>query len=72
MLKLIRQRNESKSLHGQFRANIERHNLVEREERTHNSNYPKAEGSSSKDRFAVYESLVFQIKLCGKISPSGI
>ena len=33
----------------------------------YNSTYPKGGISCSKDRFVVNESLVFQIKFCGKI-----
>ena len=32
----------------------------------HNSNYPKGGDSSSKDSFVVNQTLVFQIKFCGK------
>jgi hypothetical protein len=34
--------------------------------RTHNSSYPKGWVSSSKDSFVVNQTLVFQIKFCGK------
>jgi hypothetical protein len=37
-----------------------------KEERTHNSTYPKGGVSCSKDRFVVNQTLVFQIKFCGK------
>jgi len=37
-----------------------------KESRTHNSTYPKGGVSCSKDSFSVNESLVFQIKFCGK------
>ncbi|NDP22800.1 MAG: hypothetical protein GZ091_17230 [Paludibacter sp.] len=37
-----------------------------KEKRTHNSTYPKGGVSCSKDSFVVNESLVFQIKFCGK------
>jgi len=37
-----------------------------REERPHNSTYPKGGVSCSKDSFVVNGSLVFQIKFCGK------
>jgi hypothetical protein len=33
----------------------------------HNSTYPKGGVSCSKDSFVVNETLVFQIKFCGKI-----
>jgi hypothetical protein len=32
----------------------------------HNSTYPKGGGSCSKDSFVVNQTLVFQIKFCGK------
>jgi hypothetical protein len=38
-----------------------------KEERTGNSTYPKGGVSCSKDSFVVNETLVFQIKFCGKI-----
>jgi hypothetical protein len=34
--------------------------------RTHNSSYPKGGVSCSKDSFVVNQTLVFQIKFCGK------
>lgn len=34
--------------------------------RTHNSTYPKGGVSCSKDSFVVNQTLVFQIKFCGK------
>lgn len=34
-----------------------------------NSSYPKGGGSCSKDSFVVNETLVFQIKFCGKNPP---
>jgi len=37
-----------------------------KEERTHNSTYPKGGVSCSKDSLVVNEGLVFQIKFCGK------
>jgi hypothetical protein len=37
-----------------------------RESRPHNSTYPKGGVSCSKDSFVVNETLVFQIKFCGK------
>ena len=36
------------------------------ESRTHNSTYPKGGVSCSKDSFVVNQTLVFQIKFCGK------
>jgi hypothetical protein len=38
----------------------------EKEHRTHNSTYPKGGVSCSKDSFVVNQTLVFQIKFCGK------
>jgi len=38
----------------------------EEEQRRHNSTYPKGGVSSSKDSFWVNQTLVFQIKFCGK------
>jgi hypothetical protein len=38
----------------------------EKEARTHNSTYPKGGVSCSKDSFVVNQTLVFQIKFCGK------
>jgi len=41
--------------------------MVDRKEsRTHNSTYPKGGVSCSKDSFEVNQTLVFQIKFCGK------
>ena len=37
------------------------------EKRTHNSTYPKGGVSCSKDSFVDNQTLVFQIKFCGKI-----
>jgi hypothetical protein len=37
-----------------------------KEQRPHNSTYPKGGVSCSKDSFVVNGSLVFQIKFCGK------
>jgi hypothetical protein len=37
-----------------------------KEARPHNSTYPKGGVSCSKDRFVVNQTLVFQIKFCGK------
>jgi hypothetical protein len=41
-------------------------NRTEKEGRTHNSTYPKGGVSCSKDSFVVNQTLVFQIKFCGK------
>ena len=38
----------------------------EKEQRRHNSTYPKGGFSCSKDSFVVNQTLVFQIKFCGK------
>ena len=38
-----------------------------KEQRRHNSSYPKGGVSCSKDSFVVNQTLVFQIKFCGKI-----
>jgi hypothetical protein len=38
----------------------------EKEHRTDNSTYPKGGVSCSKESFVVKETLVFQIKFCGK------
>jgi hypothetical protein len=38
----------------------------EKEQRTANSTYPKGGVSCSKDSFVVNQTLVFQIKFCGK------
>ena len=37
-----------------------------KEQRRHNSTYPKGGVSFSKDNFVVNQTLVFQIKFCGK------
>jgi hypothetical protein len=37
-----------------------------RQKTTHNSTYPKGRVSCSKDSFVVNQTLVFQIKYCGK------
>ena len=37
-----------------------------KEQRRHNSTYPKGGVSCSKDSFVVHQTLVFQIKFCGK------
>jgi hypothetical protein len=47
-------------------ANLTQQDFGRREERTHNSTYPKGGFSCSKDSFVVNGSLVFQIKFCGK------
>jgi hypothetical protein len=39
---------------------------TKREARTANSTYPKGGVSCSKESFVINESLVFQIKFCGK------
>jgi hypothetical protein len=39
---------------------------TDKEARTHNSTYPKGGVSCSKDSFVVNQTLVFQIKFCGK------
>ena len=49
----------------QVTANIDRHS-DRRESTTGNSTYPKGGVSCSKDRFVVNQTLVFQIKFCGK------
>jgi hypothetical protein len=40
--------------------------LIKTERHTHNSTYPKGLFSFSKDSFVVNQTLVFQIKFCGK------
>ena len=40
--------------------------LTEKEQRRHNSTYPKGGVSCSKDSFVVNQTFVFQIKFCGK------
>jgi hypothetical protein len=42
------------------------HTTTEKEQRRHNSTYPKGGVSFSKDSFVVNGSSVFQIKFCGK------
>jgi len=42
------------------------HTTTEKEQRRHNSTYPKGGVSCSKDSFVVNGSSVFQIKFCGK------
>jgi len=39
---------------------------IKEEKRTHNSTYPKGGVSCSKDSFVGNQTLVFQIKFCGK------
>jgi len=39
---------------------------LKKESRPHNSTYPKGGVSCSKDSFVVNQTLVFQIKFCGK------
>ncbi len=41
-------------------------NSTDKEARTANSTYPKGGVSCSKDSFVVNQTLVFQIKFCGK------
>jgi hypothetical protein len=38
----------------------------QKEQRRHNSTYPKGGVSCSKDNFVISQTLVFQIKFCGK------
>ena len=45
---------------------MDRHDTTEKEQRRHNSTYPKGGVSCSKDSFVVNQTLVFQIKFCGK------
>jgi len=45
---------------------MERQTTTEKEQRRHNSTYPKGGVLCSKDSFVVNGSLVFQIKFCGK------
>lgn len=40
--------------------------MVRKESRPHNSTYPKGGVSCSKDSFVGNQTLVFQIKFCGK------
>ena len=42
------------------------HILADKRKATHNSTYPKGGVSCSKDSFVVNQTLVFQIKFCGK------
>jgi hypothetical protein len=48
------------------RAILDRRETTEKEGRTHNSTYPKGGFSCSKGSFVVNQTLVFQIKFCGK------
>lgn len=47
-------------------ANLTQHEFGRREERTHNSTYPKGVGSYTADSFAVTESSVLRMKFRGK------
>jgi hypothetical protein len=40
--------------------------MIKTERHTHNSTYPKGEVSCSKDSFVINQTLIFQIKFCGK------
>lgn len=46
--------------------NLTDHNNVKEKQRPANSTYPKGGVSCSKDSFVVNQTLVFQIKFCGK------
>jgi len=46
--------------------NLTDHNNVKEKQRPANSSYPKGGVSCSKDSFVVNQTLVFQIKFCGK------
>jgi hypothetical protein len=46
--------------------NIDGHSIKTQKARPHNSTYPKGGVSFSKDSFVVNQTLVFQIKFCGK------
>jgi hypothetical protein len=46
--------------------NLQTQTWTEKESRPHNSTYPKGGFSCSKDSFLVNQTLVFQIKFCGK------
>jgi hypothetical protein len=48
-------------------ANLVRHSCGQTEARTDNSTYPKGGILCFKDSFVVNQTLVFQIKFCGKI-----
>jgi hypothetical protein len=43
-----------------------RETTTEKKQRRHNSTYPKGGVSCSNDSFVVNQTLVFQIKFCGK------
>ncbi|PIV16736.1 MAG: hypothetical protein COS42_08485 [Flavobacteriales bacterium CG03_land_8_20_14_0_80_35_15] len=43
-----------------------RYDTTVKKQRRHNSTYPKGGVSCSKDSFVVNQTLVFQIKFCGK------
>jgi hypothetical protein len=45
---------------------MDRQATIEKKQRRHNSTYPKGGVSCSKDSFVVNQTLVFQIKFCGK------
>ncbi|MEI2695975.1 MAG: hypothetical protein V9E90_12965 [Saprospiraceae bacterium] len=45
---------------------MDRQTTTGKEQRRHNSTYPKGGVSCSKDSFVVNGSLVFQIKFCGE------
>lgn len=47
-------------------APADRQAAERKEQRRHNSTYPKGGVSCSKDSFVVNQTLVFQIKFCGK------
>ena len=47
-------------------ATLDGQTMDEKEGRRHNSTYPKGGVSCSKDSFVVNQTLVFQIKFCGK------
>jgi len=49
-----------------MRLKIDETTIMMREARTANSTYPKDGVSCSKDTFVVNQTLVFQIKFCGK------
>ena len=45
---------------------MDRETTTEKEQRRHNSTYPKGGVSCSKDSFVVNQTFDFQIKFCGK------
>jgi len=47
-------------------ATMDRHSKTAEKQRRHNSTYPKGGVSCSKDSFVGNQTLVFQIKFCGK------